>query len=298
MNNVGLGLVTFALAVSYGMMTAAAQPNAPAPHVTVTPIEGDAPNATRTALTEALVRYGNAHDQRTDVAATSMTDATTALGCDPAVAACANSVRTTLVVDSVIWGTAQGTAPTTFDIYRVGADGKVTHVQGQIAAGATVETTMQPLFPQLFGISATTVAPANTVNSATGAPVALQGSLHPPNRRKQLVIVGVVGGAVLMVVGVGLWSHASGLQDEINAAPVATANNIRALQALEDRADSSANWGNLMVVSGLVVGGVSGYFLVKELRKSRRATTSDGLTVSPGLVPHGVGFTVSLGGQL
>ncbi len=298
MKNVGLLIATFVLVVTHSAFASAAEPGSAELQIAVAPLEGDAPTAIRTALTEALVRYGNAHGQRVKIAATTMTDATSALGCNSADAACANSVRTTLAVDGVIWGTAQGAAPTTFDIYRVGADGKVTHVQGQIVAGANVENSVQPSLPQLYG-SADLAGPlANPTDSTTEPPLlALQGEPTPPNRRKQLAIAGVVGGGVLLVVGISLWSHASGLQDEINAAPVATGNDIRALQALEDRADSSGNWGNLMFVSGLVIGGVSSYFLVKELQKSPRAKNADRVTVSPALVPHGVGFTISFGGQ-
>ncbi|MBP9086209.1 MAG: hypothetical protein KBG15_08820 [Kofleriaceae bacterium] len=298
MNIIRLHFAALVLVVSHGAMPAAAQPNSLPPQVTVTPIEGDAPAATRTALTEALVRWGNAHDQRVEVGVTLMTDATSALGCDAADAACANSVRTTLAVDGVIWGTARGTSPTTIDIYRVGVDGNVTHVRGQVAAGATVESTMQPLFPQLYGITATADSLADTANSATAPqPVALQTAAPSPNRRKQVAIVGVVGGGVMIVGGISLWGYAGGLQDQINSAPVATANDIRALQALEDRADSSGTGGNLMFVSGLVVAGVSSYFLVKELRKARRPTSGERLTLMPTLVPHGVGLTLSFGGQ-
>jgi len=270
------------LTISLQIQIAAAQGS-----VSVAPIEGDAPAPVRDAIATSLIAYSNEHGDTAATAATSMSDAASALGCTLPDAACAESVRTTLGVDQIVWGTANGRGPTTIDLYRVDARGQVTHRQTIVAAGSPSDAAVKQLLPELYGEPA--VPPPPDATLVTPPPPMVQ-----PRRdsRKPLLIAGVAGGGVFMLVGIGLWSHASGLQDQIDSAPVRTAADIRALQDLENRADSSSTWGNIMFVSGLAVGGIATYFLVKELRRP----SQDKIALTPTLMPHGAGLTLTFGG--
>lgn len=269
-----------ALMISLQIHVAAAQGT-----VSVAPIEGDAPAPVRDAVTAALLAYSNDHGDTASTAATSMSDAASALGCTLPDAACAESVRTTLGVDQIVWGTASGRGPTTIDLYRIDAQGQVTHQQTVVAAGTSSDAAVKPLLPALYGEPAIVTPPP----LVAPPPVLVEPAR---NSRKPLLIAGVVGGGVFLLVGVSLWSHAGGLQDQIDSAPVRTAADIRALQDLENRADSSSTWGNIMFVSGLAVGGIATYYLVKELRHPAR----DKIALVPTLMPHGAGLTLTFGG--
>lgn len=255
--------------------------------VSIAPMEGDAPTPVRDAVTAALLTYANEHGDTASTAATSMSDAASALGCTLPDAACAEAVRSTLGVDAIVWGTATGRGPTTIDLYRVDAHGLVTHRQTVVAAGRPSDSAVDQILPELYGRTAA-IAAADPTLVVPPPPM-----VEPArNHRKPLLITGVVGGSVFMLVGISLWSHASGLQDQIDSAPVRTAADIQALQDLENRADSSSRWGNIMFVSGLAVGSIATYYLVKELRRP----THNKIALLPMVLPHGAGLTLTVGG--
>lgn len=113
-----------------------------------------------------------------------------------------------------------------------------------------------------------------------------------PRSRRRLQTFGMAGGGAMLLVGMILWGSASSVQGEIDAAPVATKAQIVALQDLEKKGDTYAGLGNLFVVGGLVLGGVSTYYFVKGSR--RRATSA---RLVPTVSDRGGGLAIVIGGS-
>ena len=113
-----------------------------------------------------------------------------------------------------------------------------------------------------------------------------------PGGRSRSALVGMIGGGGMVLVGVILWGAAASVQGEIDSAPVSTKEQIRALQELERRGDDYAGAGNLFVIGGLVLGGVSTYYFVKSGR--RRATSA---RLVPTVLPGGGGIAFAIGGS-
>ncbi len=89
--------------------------------VLVLPLDGDAPAEQKKQLDDSIVKMARAKVQGdVTVGDTTFAETAAAVGCDPATPACAETVRTTLGVDEVIYGkatTANGS--TTVWLYRV-----------------------------------------------------------------------------------------------------------------------------------------------------------------------------------
>jgi hypothetical protein len=100
----------------------------------------------------------------------------------------------------------------------------------------------------------------------------------------------ITGGAMLLT-GVIFWASAAGVQTDIDAAPVATKAQLQALQDLESKGDTYAGLGNLFVIGGLVVGGISTYYFVKA--GHRRATSA---RLVPAVWGRGAGLALAIGG--
>jgi len=269
--------------------TVLAQP-APAPAakhtVIVLPIDGDADEALRNALTAAIEKSAKT-DPTAEVkqgGTTTFGDMATAVGCDPATPACAETVRGTLRVDEVVYGTATKTA-----------DGKIKVVVRKKLKDKDPEevtTTLQPADPAdkiepvvqpLVGGPVT--PPVTCPDSATPGPDGKcpveKPKKKPVNQARVLSTAGMIAGGVLVLAGFGSWSSASGLQGDIDDSPTPmTSNDFDRLKDLEDRASSRAWTGNVLVVGGLALAGYSYY----RFRKAKRADTT---TVTPTPVPGG-----------
>jgi hypothetical protein len=112
-------------------------------------------------------------------------------------------------------------------------------------------------------------------------------------RGSRLPLFGMAGGATMALVGLIFWGSAASVQSEIDAAPVGTKAQLRALQELEARGDGYAAAGNLFVVGGLVLGGVSTYYFVK----SRRRAASSTARLVPTVFEGGGGLAIAIGGM-
>ena len=108
--------------------------------------------------------------------------------------------------------------------------------------------------------------------------------------RPRLLKVGMAGGGSLLLVGLVLWASAASAQGEIDGAPVGTKAQLLALQELERKGDTYAGLGNLFVVGGLVLGGVSTYYFVKGNR--RRASSA---RLVPAVFDRGGGLALAIG---
>ena len=101
----------------------------------------------------------------------------------------------------------------------------------------------------------------------------------------------MIGGGGAVALGFLLWNAASSTQRDIDAAPTRTQKDLADLRDLESRGDFYAAAGNVLVVTGAIVGGLATYLYIRD---RRAATTTARLT--PTVMPHGAGVVLSFGG--
>ena len=104
----------------------------------------------------------------------------------------------------------------------------------------------------------------------------------------------MIAGGGLTAVGVVLWGEAAAIQNDIDTYPTMTTGQILALQKLEERGDSFASLGNVLFLSGAVIGGVSTYFY---LRGRNPRSTPRTARIAPAVFDHGGGITLTIGGS-
>ncbi|MDB4954451.1 MAG: hypothetical protein JWO36_2020 [Myxococcales bacterium] len=113
-----------------------------------------------------------------------------------------------------------------------------------------------------------------------------------PSSRRRWPIYGMAGGGGLVVLGVLLWAAADSVQGDINKAPTKTPADFRNLRDLENKADGYSGGGNLFFVTGVVLGGISGYMFWRD----HRAGSSQRARIVPVVFENGAGITLSFGG--
>jgi hypothetical protein len=101
---------------------------------------------------------------------------------------------------------------------------------------------------------------------------------------RNLGIAAVAGGGAAFVIGLALWANESGVQSDIDKHPANSSNDFRELKTLEDKAGTYATWGNIMVITGLALGGVGGYLLWRD--------HTPHVVVTPAATDHGVALVV------
>jgi len=131
------------------------------------------------------------------------------------------------------------------------------------------------------------------------APIAAVRPSEPPEqadgytRRRRLELIGMIGGGALVVTGFVLWGQANIVDGEIASANTRTLADLQHIQDLEARGDRFANWGNVLFVTGAVIGGFSAYYFWKD-RKAHRARTA---SITPAVFDHGAGLVLTVGGS-
>lgn len=247
-------------------------------------------------------------------------DVLVTLGVDEIVATTATATAggTIVTVRRIEKGTAPKTAQTTLVAGRapeatLDADiGPIFGIKSTAATGAVLgstfaepsqpplETTLEPTTTEPTSATTeptttdTSTAPIDTP-AVTAAPMnQLTPSPHDEvnHRNRRLQKIGMATGGAFVLLSFIMWSGARGVQSDIDNAPANTVADFRHLQELEGDADAYAGAGNLFFLTGLVVGGVSGYYYWR----GRHTASTQQAVVAPAVFPHGAGVVLSFGG--
>jgi hypothetical protein len=257
--------------------------------VLVLPLDGNAPIAQKSQLNDSVVRMAKDKlDGDVTVGDTTFAETAAAVGCDPQALECAETVRSTLAVDELVYGSAETRdGSTTVTVHRATGNAPVSSqvsVISETDGADKAEPALQPAFAETPVAAAGSAAPVDTATE------------RPPTRNffdtrdRKLGFGLAAGGVLVLVVGLSLWSSKGDLQDQIDNHPNRSLDDLRELADLEDRAGSKALWGNILVGVGLGLGGAGAYFLYKDHKN--RSTT-----VTPAPVEAGTGMAVVLRGR-
>lgn len=282
-------LVPWSIALSFLFaIVLGAHAHAAPKRVLVLPFDGNADSTTRSRVNAAVQKLVRAS---ADGAVVTVGDATfdetaAAVGCDPASPTCAVSVRTTLGVDELVYGsvTTDPAKQTTVVIRRSSVTSNPPRATTTpLAAADSPENVEQALAP-VFGVTAAKADPIVPVEAAKPAPA----GPRVDHGRRNIGIACVAGGGLGIAIGIALWASESSKQDEIDRAPTKTVTDLRHLQDLEDKAQTYAILGDVMIVAGLALGGVGGWILYKNHK------TQESVVLTPVVTPTGP--AVMLGG--
>ncbi len=121
----------------------------------------------------------------------------------------------------------------------------------------------------------------------------------PPKDRRRLTIAGMATGGGMAFLGFIMWTAASGVQGQIDDAPTRTRDDLVRLADLENKGDTLAGFGNVFFVSGVILGGVSTYFYLKNRKAQsteKREKPTSTAWFAPAVFDHGAGVTLTIGG--
>ncbi|MDQ3368441.1 MAG: hypothetical protein M3680_23695 [Myxococcota bacterium] len=266
--------------------------------VLVLPLDGTAEPATRTKLSASLQKMARVLDGEVTAGDATFNDTATAIGCDPTKPDCAESVRATLAVDELVYGTADEDAGQVTLVVKRSMKGKQPREVSRSFPASTpsqkVEVELLPVFssePLPDPATDPTVDPDPAVDPPTGSEPVAPPTPAVSRRERNVSIAITAGGGVLLVLGFSLWSSKAGLQDDIDNHPTTTREDIEELQELEDQASSRAWAGNFFVVAGLAVAAYGGWRLYRDHQEHKQK-----LTITP--VPVEGGAAVILRGVL
>lgn len=288
------------------VITCMIAPAAAAPRkVLVLPLGGNAPAETRTKLSASFQKMARVLEGDVQPGNTSLTDTATALGCDPQAVACVESVRATLGVDELVYGTADEDGGQITVVAKRYRKNKPVREMAVTIAASDPPSKIEPALLPVFGEEPLDPAdPADPAlpdpNGDAGTPLPDPNAPQPTepgseggsgNRERNIWIGVTAGGGLLFLVGIGLWANYRSLQSDIDDAEPRDADDIADLRALEDKASTRAWAGNLFVLAGLAVAGYGGYRLY-------RWSKTKNVTVTPAPVEGGAAVTLTVVGDL
>jgi hypothetical protein len=257
--------------------------------VLVLPLDGSAPATQKTQLNDTVARMAKASiEGDVTIGDTTFAETAAAVGCDPQSDDCAETVRSTLSVDELVYGTADTeNGTTTVTVNRTSAGTPPTSQTATLAeidSGDKAEPALSPVFGG--------TAPVGSDAAGSGSAVvdAPRRSNFFDTRERKIGTALAGGGVIALAIGLSFWSSTSDLQGQIDNHQSETLDEISDLTALEDRAGGKAMWGNIMVLLGLGLGGAGAYFLYKD--HQNRQTT-----IAPAPVEAGTGMTLVLRGR-
>jgi len=273
------------------VLTLAASPAVADAHkLLVLQSEGRADASTRSKIDAAIVKLAVADDPQAAAGELNFTDAATAVGCKPEAAACKDEVLGMLAVDEIVITTlAPRPGGLEITVRRISKGGGSRDATMLLAAGTPPDKLdgIAPLFAPPPAPAPLPVAP-----EPTPSPIVTERPPLDPTSNRRLEITGMAGGGALVVLGLLMWSAANGVDSDIAKAPTSTAADLRHLRDLESKGDGYATLGNVFAISGLVVGGISTYFYVRD----RRAAATTSARLMPTVLDHGAGVVLTIGG--
>jgi hypothetical protein len=283
---------------------AAAEPR----KVLVMQSEGRADARLRAQIDAAITRLATAAQLQASAGELTFTDAATAVGCRPEAASCKDEVMGMLSVDEIVVTTVTPKpGGVEIAVQRIARGGATRDATMLLATGASPGKLdrIAPLFSEPRDAPApladpapvipapAAVAPASPAVPETAPAGSTALAEQPAPRDGHLELAGMIGGGSMLVLGMVLWGAASSTQDDINRAPTRTPRDLASLKDLESRGDLYAAAGNVLVVTGAVLGGISTYLYVRD----RRATGAQTARLVPTVLPHGAGLVLTLGGM-
>lgn len=278
--------------------------------------EGRADATTRAKIDAAIVKLARATEAQTAAGELTFSEAATAVGCKPETAACKDEVLGMLAVDEIVL-TSVTPKPGGLEIvvHRV-VKGGATRDAAMLLATGTPPDKLDGIVPLFTDKPAAAIPPVTRTEPTTPEPVLPSPTTiqqppspsvvmtettdpladRPSTGHHRLELAGMAGGSALVVVSFFLWGAARGVQSEIDTAPTTTRQDLAHLRDLESRGDTYANLGNLLAVSGLIVGSLSTYFYIKDHHGHRPGSTTPVARITPTVLDHGGGLVLTLGG--
>jgi hypothetical protein len=295
--------------------------------------EGRVDAATRAKIDAAVLKLALATEPQASPGDLNFTDAATAVGCKPEAAACKDEILGMLAVDEIVITTvAPKPGGLELTVRRVGKGGASREASTLLASGAPLDKldAIAPLFSDAAAQPAPAAPPAASPGlppapavTAGGRPVeeppvipapadvkppppspvttpAPAARDNPPSvdtpdpGRRRLELIGMASGGGMVMLGLVLWGAASGVQGDIDKAPATTSQDLAHLRDLESKGDTYATLGNVFTIGGLVVGGVSTYFFIRDRRKAAFTATA---RLTPTVLDHGAGVVLTIGGM-
>ena len=276
--------------------------------------EGRVDAATRKQIDAAVLKLASTTEPQTAAGELNFSDAATAVGCKPDTALCKDEVLGMLSVDEIVVTTIDpkpGGLEITVKRFTKGGGSRDASMV--LATGAPPDKLdgIAPLFggpapatpppgpanPPGPGATsgAPMIPPPNTVGEPAQSPIVQPAQSDTPTDapwpHHRLELAGMATGGGMFVLGIVFWGVASGTQSDINKAPTRTQADLMHLKDLESKGDGYATAGNVLAISGIIVGGLSTYFYFRD-----RHAAASSPRVTPAVFDHGAGLMFTMGG--
>ena len=183
------------------VMIAAAAADAAPRRVLVLPLDGNAEPTLRNKLNLSLQKLVRSKSSGASVGDTTFSETAAAVGCSPTSPECAETVRSTLTVDELVWGTATWTnGQTNLVVYRVVAKEPTHSVAVLLGPQDPPDKADSTIAPLLEGQGSTTT-PVPVPDPVVPDPPVPVEPVPPPydNRKRNTGILLASGGGLVLL---------------------------------------------------------------------------------------------------